>query len=199
MNPLEKLAVITALDKRLFAAKQVARAEALNELLEAYDRFDTTTSKPKLDGKAMATISLTGTEPKAVITDQAAFDAWAEEAGVGAPAIPTFDLAEIGRIALERLRQDYFGVDAKFPQFVAEHFPNTVSTTGRVLPSKWLEGLTKVGDSAVFDGTVVEGVEWKRQDPNIRVSMVDTDAIIGALSAGALDTVEVLELERGEQ
>ena len=186
MNTLQRLAIVTALDKRIYQVKQQLRQEAVTEAAEQYRNFGATTFKPHLDGKQLATVSLKNAEAKATITDEDALCAWAVEYGM--PTVRTPEWSQLQAIVQEK---GWEWIDANLPELFVER---------AVLPDDFTAGLLN-RDGKAFDpvtGDEVAGVEFVQKPYEVAVSKVDTDAIIGALWAGRLSVADAIALPEGE-
>lgn len=179
MNNTDRLAVITAIKKRLAEVEGATRADVIAEMAPLFEKHGMSQSKARIGDQAVATLSLLNTSPSPRVTDRPAFDAWA---------------AEVGFTTREFVDYEGFGrlIASMHPEMLAEYTEFTTKET--VLPANFFESLTKVGDAALFDGTVVDGVAWEQKPLNVRVAGVDTERIIGALAAGAIDAGAMLAL-----
>lgn len=187
MNTLQRLAIVTALDKRLFQVKQELRQNATQEMANLYAEFGATNAKPNIDGKQVATITLKNTEAKAAIHDEDAFTAWAVDYGM-----PTVRVPEWGKLLDIVQAKGYEWIDANLPELYAER---------SVLPDDFTDSLLN-RDGQAFDpvtGSIVDGVAFVKKPYEVAVSKVDTDSIVGALWAGRIDMAEALSLPEGEE
>ena len=186
MNAIDKLAVITAIDKRLFAAKQAARDEVVDQLTRAFEDGGYTSANARLNGQQVAKVTLVNAEPKPTVTDRPAFEAWAKALDLGYEETH-YNLEEIGRLMVQ---SDPALVEAEFPHCVRR---------GYTVPKDVLESALNVNGTAVINGTVVDGVEFIGRDRTVQVRGVDTDAVFTALSAGALSMADALALPEREE
>lgn len=179
MNNVTKLAIVTALDKRLDSVKSALRADATADLAALWESAGVSQTKALINGQTVATVSISGVEPKAAIVDRPAFDAWCRE--VGFEVRTTYDYEGFGRLMANI-----------HPEMLTEY--TEFAESKAVLPKDFLDDLTKSDDVALYDGTIVEGVEWQQKPYGVRVTKVDTERVIGALAAGAINAGDMLAL-----
>lgn len=154
MNADERVAALTALQKAVKAALDLARAEADERLLADYERDGVTRKALRVAGEKVGDYLVVMEKPGWEVVDRTALEAFALDYGFAAIA--------------RSIRPEW---SARAAEVVADELPEAVAEEVRLEP-RWERYLTEAGDGATYldSGMPVPGV--RRRVPRVKGTQV---------------------------
>lgn len=183
MNKHDKLAIASALQKRIKEQIDELRVEVEAELLALNAELGVKQIAAKLGDKQIATISISTSKRIPVVTDEQKFRAWAVDRG----------LAKVERVVSSRKLLDY--VANYHPEIleVESLYDEIVNTESVLVHAK------DAGDKAVLDGEIVDGVEFVGgYATGIRVGSLKVDDVVSEFVRGTLPAESLFMLGAGD-
>ena len=172
MNNHDRLAVLTAIQKRLKESIDILRGDVEREMRALNESMGVKQLSAKIGDKPIATVSIKQSKRIARVTNKEAFEKWCIERGYAQSGL-VIDYEALGR-----------AVEAFDPNLILK-FP---SVQHEVIDcAQALNQLQDGGDVVVIDGELVDGVEFVGGDfAGIIVGQVKTDDVIAELMRGTL-------------